>query len=129
MRKTALLLSSAIVAAAGFAYAGTAAAQDRTVTIKGFGAKSGVVRSFGVNSEAAMRAAAELINKEGGVKLGDGATGKIEVEFLDDRCTAEEGISVVRRIASGSTLVAVGPTCSNVAEPLFGVLQKKAGDA
>jgi branched-chain amino acid transport system substrate-binding protein len=129
MRKTALLLSSAIVAAAGFAYAGTAAAQDRTVTIKGFGAKSGVVRSFGVNSEAAMRAAADLINSQGGVKLGDGATGKIEVEFLDDRCTAEEGISVVRRIAAGPTLVAVGPTCSNVAEPLFGVLQKKAGDS
>jgi branched-chain amino acid transport system substrate-binding protein len=129
MRKTALLLSSAIVAAAGFTYAGTAAAQERTVIIKGFGAKSGVVRSFGVNSEAAMRAAADLINKEGGVKLGDGATGKIEVEFLDDRCTAEEGISVVRRIASGPTLVAVGPTCSNVAEPLFGVLQKKAGDS
>jgi branched-chain amino acid transport system substrate-binding protein len=34
----------------------------------------------------------------------------------------------VRRIAAGPTLVAVGPTCSNVAEPLFGVLQKKAGD-
>jgi branched-chain amino acid transport system substrate-binding protein len=128
MRKTALLLSSAIVAAAGFACAGTAVAQDRTVIIKGFGAKSGVVRSFGINSEAAMRAAAELINAQGGVKLGDGATGKIEVEFLDDRCTAEEGISVVRRIAAGPTLVAVGPTCSNVAEPLFGVLQKKAGD-
>src|SRR5262245_2189848 len=128
MRKTALLFSSALVAAAGFAFAGTAAAEDRAVVIKGFGAKSGVVRSFGINSEAAMRAAADLINSQGGVKLADGATGKIEVEFLDDRCTAEEGISVVRRIASGPTLVAVGPTCSNVAEPLFGVLQKKAGD-
>jgi branched-chain amino acid transport system substrate-binding protein len=129
MRKTALLLSSAFVAVATIAFTGPAAAQDRTVVIKGFGAKSGVVRSFGINSEAAMRAAADLINSQGGVKLGDGTTGKIEVEFLDDRCTAEEGISVVRRIASGPTLVAIGPTCSNVAEPLFGVLQKKAGDA
>ena len=129
MRKTALLLSSALVAAAGLAFAGTAAAQERTVVIKGFGAKSGVVRSFGINSEAAMKAAADLINSKGGVKLGDGTMGKIEVEFLDDRCTAEEGISVVRRIASGPALVAIGPGCSNVAEPLFGVLQKKAGDA
>lgn len=129
MRKTALLLSSALVAAASFAFAGTAAAQDRAVIIKGFGAKSGVVRSFGINSEAAMKAAADLINSQGGVKLGDGAKGKIEVEFLDDRCTAEEGISVVRRIAAGPALVAIGPGCSNVAEPLFGVLQKKAGDA
>jgi branched-chain amino acid transport system substrate-binding protein len=129
MRKTALLLSSALIAAAGFTVAGPAAAQERAVVIKGFGAKSGVVRSFGVNSEAAMRAAADLINSQGGVKLADGTTGKIEVEFLDDRCTAEEGISVVRRMAAGPTLVAIGPTCSNVAEPLFGVLQKKAGDA
>jgi branched-chain amino acid transport system substrate-binding protein len=129
MRKTALLLSSALVAAAGFSFTGPAVAQERAVVIKGFGAKSGVVRSFGVNSEAAMRAAADLINSQGGVKLADGATGKIEVEFLDDRCTAEEGISVVRRMAAGPTLIAVGPTCSNVAEPLFGVLQKKAGDS
>ncbi|HJQ60335.1 MAG TPA: ABC transporter substrate-binding protein, partial [Vineibacter sp.] len=129
MRKTALLLSTALIAGAGLAFAGPAAAQDRTVVIKGFGAKSGVVRSFGINSEAAMKAAADVINREGGVKLGDGAKGKIEVEFLDDRCVAEEGISVVRRIAAGPALVAIGPGCSNVAEPLFGVLQKKAGDA
>src|SRR5262249_60479323 len=107
MRKTALLLSSALVAAAGVVFAGTAAAEERTVVIKGFGAKSGVVRSFGINSEAAMRAAADLINSQGGIKLGDGAVGKIEVEFLDDRCTAEEGISVVRRMAAGPTLIAV----------------------
>jgi branched-chain amino acid transport system substrate-binding protein len=106
-----------------------AVAQERTVKITGFGAKSGVVRVFGINSEAAMKAAAEEINKTGGVTLGDGTKGKITVEFLDDRCNAEEGISVVRRIASSDAFIAVGPTCSNVAESLFGVLQKKAGDA
>ena len=106
-----------------------ASAQERTVTITGFGAKSGVVRVFGINSEAAMKAAAEEINKNGGVMLGDGVRGKIAVEYLDDRCNAEEGISVVRRIASSNSFIAVGPTCSNVAESLFGILQKKAGDA
>jgi branched-chain amino acid transport system substrate-binding protein len=119
----ALIGLAAALAAAG------AAAQERPVLVTGFGAKSGVVRSFGVNSEAALLAAAESINKAGGVKLGDGARGRIQVEFLDDRCNAEEGISVLRRIASGPAIVAVGPTCSNVAEPVFGVLQKKAGDA
>src|SRR5262247_2793904 len=77
-----------------------AVAQDRTVKITGFGAKSGVVRVFGINSEAAMKAGAEEINKAGGVTLGDGSKAKLTVEFLDDRCNAEEGISVVRRIAS-----------------------------
>jgi branched-chain amino acid transport system substrate-binding protein len=104
-------------------------AQERTVKITGFGAKSGVVRVFGINSEAAMKAAAEEINKAGGVTLGDGTKAKLTVDFLDDRCNAEEGISVVRRIASGDAFVAVGPTCSNVAESLFGILQKKVGDA
>ncbi|MEX1074236.1 MAG: ABC transporter substrate-binding protein, partial [Burkholderiales bacterium] len=107
--------------------AGVAHAQ--TINIAGFGAKSGVVRSFGINSEAALLAAADVINKGGGVKLADGSKAKIEVEFLDDRCDAAEGISVIRRIAGTNALVAVGPTCSNVAEPLFGILQKKVGDA
>jgi len=120
------------VAAGALAFVGTqsaAVSADREVHVAGFGAKSGVVRSFGVNTEAVMRAAAEKINKEGGIKLGDGTKGKVVVTFYDDRCKAEEGISVVRRIASGKAVVAIGPTCSNVAEPLFGVLQKKAGDA
>jgi branched-chain amino acid transport system substrate-binding protein len=120
VKKLALAVSLAL--AAGVAHA-------QTVKITGFGAKSGVVRSFGINSEAAMLAAADLINKGGGVKLADGSKAKIEVEFLDDRCDAAEGISVIRRIAGTNALVAVGPTCSNVAEPLFGILQKKVGDA
>jgi branched-chain amino acid transport system substrate-binding protein len=128
MRSNAQLVSTALIAT-GLLSAGAALAQERVIKIYGFGAKSGVVRSFGINSEAAMKAAAAEINSKGGVKLGDGATGKFEVEFLDDRCTAEEGISVVRRIAGTDAIVAVGPTCSNVAEPLFGILQKKAGDA
>lgn len=108
----------------------TAQVPERTVKIYGFGAKSGVVRIFGLNAEAAMKAAAERINREGGVVLGDGARARLVVEYLDDRCSAEEGINLVRRIASQpDALVAVGPSCSNVAEPVFGILQKKAGDA
>jgi branched-chain amino acid transport system substrate-binding protein len=126
-RPAALVASLGVIAA--LALASPVSAQERTVKITGFGAKSGVVRVFGINSEAAMKAAAEEINKTGGVKLGDGTKAKITVEFLDDRCNAEEGISVVRRIASSDAFVAMGPTCSNVAESLFGILQKKVGDA
>ena len=105
-------------------------AQERTVKIYGIGAKSGVVRIFGLNSEAAMKAAAEQINKAGGVTMGDGVKARMVNEYLDDRCTAEEGINALRRIASQADAIVVnGPTCSNVAEPLFGILQKKVGDA
>jgi branched-chain amino acid transport system substrate-binding protein len=122
VNKLALAVSLALAA-------GAAAAQDKVISIAGFGAKSGVVRSFGVNSEAALLAAADVVNKGGGVKLADGSKAKIAIEFYDDRCNAEEGISVIRRIAGTTAVVAVGPTCSNVAEPLFGILQKKVGDS
>jgi branched-chain amino acid transport system substrate-binding protein len=127
--KTLALAVSAALTSLALGLSSGAAAQERTIKIAGMGAKSGVVRSFGVNSEAAMLAAADEINKAGGVKLGDGTRGKMVVEFFDDRCTAEEGISVTRRIASADFVVIVGPTCSNVAEPQFGILQKKVGDA
>jgi len=125
MKKLAFAVAAAFAATA---YTGSAFAQEKTIRITGFGAKSGVVRSFGINSEAAMLAAADVINKQGGVKLADGSKGKIVVDFLDDRCSAEEGISVLRRVYGTDALVAVGPTCSNVAEPLFGILQKKVDD-
>ena len=115
--------------AVSLAFATTGAlAQDKTIKITGLGAKTGVIRSFGINSEAAMLAAAEIINNQGGVKLADGSKAKIAIEFLDDRCNAEEGISVLRRIYGSDAIVAIGPTCSNVAEPLFGILQKKVDD-
>ncbi len=103
--------------------------ESRDVFVSGFGARSGVLRSFGINSEAALRAAAEEINSNGGVKLGDGAKGRIVVDYLDTRCNAEEAISVARRIATTPSIVAIGPTCSGEAEPLFGILQKRVGDA
>jgi branched-chain amino acid transport system substrate-binding protein len=119
----------ALALVAGTAMTAPAIAQERAIKIAGFGAKSGVVRVFGINSEAALAAAAEKINAAGGVKMGDGTTGKFEITYYDDRCNAEEGISVVRRIANTDAIIAVGPTCSNVAESLFGILQKKVDDA
>ena len=129
MRKV-LAGSTALAALLALALAPGAVAQERVVKVYGIGAKSGVVRVFGINSEAALKAAAEQINNAGGVQLGDGAKARMVVEYLDDRCSAEEGISALRRIASaGNAFIVNGPTCSNVAEPMFGILQKKVGSA
>lgn len=129
MKLSKLLLTAAVAALAVTGLTGASSmAAERTVKISGFGAKSGVIRSFGINTEAVMRAAVKHINANGGVKLGDGTMAKIEMTFDDDRCNAEEGISVLRRIASSESIVAIGPTCSNVAEPLFGILQKTVDD-
>ena len=129
MIKKSLTLVAAAGAIAGMVAASAAEAQERAVKIAGFGAKSGVVRVFGINSEAALKAALEQINNGGGVTLGDGTKGKIALEYYDDRCNAEEGISVVRRIASTEAIIAVGPTCSNVAESLFGFCRRKSATA
>jgi branched-chain amino acid transport system substrate-binding protein len=123
------LLAAGLVGATALAMTDAAVAQDKTIRIVGFGASSGVVGIFGQNSRAAMAAAFEQINEEGGVTLADGSKATIVTEYFDDRCNAEEGISVLRRIATTDALVAIGPTCSNVAEPLFGILQAKVDDA
>jgi len=104
-------------------------AQERTIKIAGMGAMSGVVRGFGVNSKATLDMVTDEINKAGGIKLADGSQARIVITYVDERCNAEEGISAIRKLASEDWLVVIGPTCSNVAEPLFGILQRKAGDA
>ncbi|MEQ8967423.1 MAG: ABC transporter substrate-binding protein [Azospirillaceae bacterium] len=130
IRRALPVASLAAALAVALPGAGPADAQDqeREVRIAGFGAQSGVLRPFGVNSEAAMRAAAEHINESGGLTLGDGATGRIVVDYFDDRCDSQEGIATARRIASGDYVAAVGTTCSSVVEPVFGVLETRAGD-
>ena len=60
--KPIALAIAAVFSGAALVAAAPAGAQERTVKIASFGAKSGVVRSFGINSEAAIRAAADEIN-------------------------------------------------------------------
>ena len=130
MRRYSILSSLAFVASLALSLVATAAiSAEREVKIAGIGAKSTVMRSFGVNTEAVLKAAVDMVNSTGGIKLADGNIGKIVLTFDDERCNAEEGISLLRRIASSDALVAVGPTCSNVAEPLFGILQKKVDNS
>jgi branched-chain amino acid transport system substrate-binding protein len=104
-------------------------AQERVIKIAGVGAMTGVIRGFGINSKAVMDMTVDELNAAGGFKLADGTRAKIVTTFVDERCNAEEGISVVRKLASEDWLVIIGPTCSNVAEPLFGILQRKVGDS
>ncbi len=105
------------------------AAADRTIKIGGMGAKSGILSPFGDNSEAAMRAASSLINRAGGVRLGDGTRARIEIEYRDDRCDAETGVETLGSYAEGDWLAVVGTTCSSVLKPVFESLQQRAGDA
>ncbi len=118
-----VIAAMALVATAGYA-------AERTVKLAGWGAKSGPLRSFGVNSEAVLNAAVKAVNDAGGVKMGDGVMAKIELAYFDSACNAEQGIAIARKVATGSeALIGMGPTCSGVAAAMFGVFQKKVGDA
>jgi branched-chain amino acid transport system substrate-binding protein len=104
-------------------------AGTRIIRIAGFGALSGPARSFGINSRAALTAAADRINTSGGVRLADGAIGKFKISYADDHCNAAVATGLVHQFAASDALVAVGPSCSSVAEPLYHSMQSIAGVA
>ena len=113
-----------VLVGSGYAFAG-----DRTVHLAGWGAKSGPLRSFGVNSEAVLKAAIKTVNDAGGITMGDGVKAKIKLDYYDSACNAEQGIAVARKVASETNaLVGMGPTCSGVAAAMFGIFQKKVDD-
>ena len=103
----------------------------RSFKIMGWGAQSGSFKSYGVNSEIALRSAVAEINAAGGVKLGDGSMVPIEViGYEDSACKKDQNIAILRKTASTTdAIVAMGSTCSGSCQAMFGVLQKKVGDA
>ncbi len=110
---------------------GTCSAQQRATSIKisAFGALTGPVKSFGINSRAALLAASRRIDQAGGVKLADGSIGHFEISYADDHCKADDGIALLQQAAASDALAVIGPSCSSVAEPLYGTLQHNVDDA
>ena len=132
MKKRAVLSRSVLMAAGILAsgwMAPHAAAQERVVKIGGFGTKTGVLQAFGENSEAALQAAAAIINRAGGVRLADGARAKMVVEYRDDKCDPAQGVAILKSYADADWLATVGTTCSSVLEPVFKSLQRRADDS
>ena len=69
-----------------------------SLKVLGWGAKSGPLKSFGVNSEAALRSAVAEINSAGGVRMGDGSMAPMEViGYEDSACKKDEAISILRK--------------------------------
>ena len=105
------------------------AAADQVIQIAGWGAQSGPLRSFGVNSNAVLQAAVDEVNSSGGIMLEDGTIATLEYEYYDSACSAEQAIAVARRVVSETNaLIGIGPTCSGAAAAMFGVFQKNVDD-
>lgn len=109
---------------------GASAFQDEgTLRIGGMWALSGPAAYIGSSSNGLSSLAVDEVNEAGGVLI-EGKRVKLVKYVYDDACKAEEGLTVVRRLADADrVLFSLGPTCSNVAEPVFGILQKRLGDA
>jgi branched-chain amino acid transport system substrate-binding protein len=108
---------------------GAEPAQRRPIKVAAFGTLTGPVKSFGINSRAALQAAAATIEAAGGVKLKDGSIGYFDVTYTDDHCKPDDAIAIVRAAAASEAIVGIGPSCSSVAEPLYGTLQHRVDDA
>ncbi|MEP3476072.1 MAG: ABC transporter substrate-binding protein [Hyphomicrobiales bacterium] len=113
------------LAAASLMISSSVAFAETSINIAGWGAKSGPLRSFGVNSEAVLKAAVAHVNENGGIKLADGKKAKLVYQYYDSACNAEQAIAVARKVESETpALIGIGPTCSGAAAAMFGVFQK-----
>ena len=122
----AAIVLSLLLALPGWA---TAFQNEGTLRIGGMWALSGGAAFFGKAALGLGTLAVDEINEAGGVKIGGKAV-KLTMYAQDDACNAEQGLAAVRRLATvDKVLFSLGPTCSSVAEPVFGTLQKKLGDS
>ena len=127
--KQMIVLGAFAACSIGMAWAaGAEPAQRRPIKIAAFGTLTGPVKSFGTNSRAALQAAAGTIDAAGGVKLKDGSIGYFDVTYADDHCKPDDAIGIIRQAAASDALVGIGPSCSSVAEPLYGTLQRHVDD-
>ncbi|PWU24949.1 MAG: hypothetical protein C5B48_03755 [Candidatus Rokuibacteriota bacterium] len=122
---------SAVVLSVLLSWPGWAMAfqNEGTLRVGGMWALSGGAAFFGKAALGLANLAVDEINEAGGVKIGGKAV-KLTMHAQDDACNAEQGLAVVRRLATvDKVLFSLGPTCSSVAEPVFGTLQKKLDDS
>lgn len=125
IRMCSMIVSVLLVLSPGWV---SAFQEEGTLRIGGMWALSGPAAYIGSSSNGLSSLAVDEINEAGGVAI-QGKRVKLVKYVYDDACKAEEGLTVVRRLADADkVLFSLGPTCSNVAEPVFGILQKRLGD-
>jgi len=108
---------------------GGAFQSEGTVRIGGMWPLSGPAAFFGKAAHGLASLAVDEINEAGGLVV-EGKRVKLALHAQDEACNAEQGLAVVKRLATVDKVIfSLGPGCSSVAEPVFGTLQKKLGDA
>jgi branched-chain amino acid transport system substrate-binding protein len=101
---------------------------ERSIELAAYWPMTGPARIAGLVNEAVLKAAVDEVNNQGGVPLAEGTRARFRYTIFDDRCKADEGLAIIPKVAAGPYLVLIGPVCSSVAEPTFGILQKHIDD-
>jgi branched-chain amino acid transport system substrate-binding protein len=100
-----------------------------TLKIGGLWAMTGIAQSFGKNASAVFKMSIDEVNAKGGVELADGRKLPLEGTVYDEGCPSPEtGIAATRKAAGDPVVIMLGPNCSSVAEPVYGILQKTLDD-
>ncbi|HVV93344.1 MAG TPA: ABC transporter substrate-binding protein [Hyphomicrobiales bacterium] len=114
MRTGKRLAAAAVAAFAAMAFAGTADAADKTVTIGIVTATSGPLAAAGKFQLNGFNLAADAINAKGGIRIG-GDSYKVALKVYDTHCNAAEGASAMQRLATIDHVpAALGEVCSPV---------------
>lgn len=128
MRQRLILAGSFLLAAFLTSRPALAFQDEGTLRIASSWGMSGIGASFGFNSSGLLNLAIDEINEAGGVVI-EGKRVKLVNKTYDDALSPEQGIAIARQVeARDKVLVLVGPGSSTVAEPVYGILQKKLDD-
>ncbi len=101
---------------------------EGTIRVGQMEVQSGAFGEVGMEAVFISDFSVKEINAMGGVKI-DGKMVKMDKRNYDSACNPEQGINVTRKMANvDKVLVIVGPSCSSVAEPVYGLFQKKLDD-
>lgn len=118
MRLKTILLASALGAASLMAPA-PADAQDKVLKIGQIGVMSGPAASWGLVNRYAAEAMAQMINEDGGWRIGDEKY-RIEIVSVDDRNDMRTAIAGIERLAyQDGVKYVIGP---NVDDPSTAIL-------
>lgn len=98
-------LAAGVLAGAGFTPVGAA---DETLKIGFVGVTSGPAAAWGTSNVRSMETLADMINADGGVKIGD-KTYEIEIVTFDDQKDPKRAIAGMEKMAQEGIHYVVGP--------------------
>src|SRR5665213_299361 len=114
MNRRSMLRTTALAAVAGFAYLGTAYADEPVLKIGFVGVTSGPAAAWGTSNVRSMQTLAAMDNDKGGVKIGD-KTYKIEIVTFDDQKDPKLSIAGMEKMAQQGIHYVVGPNVDDSA--------------